>query len=49
MARFVTLLVLSIAVALPMMAQDNSRVEGFGGYQYLRAGNIDGFDHASVH
>jgi len=42
MAKFATLLVLSLAVALPLAAQDNPRIEVFGGYQYLHAGNFDG-------
>ncbi len=42
MARFVTLLAFAIAVALPLAAQDNPKVEVFGGYQYLHAGSFDG-------
>jgi len=42
MARFLTLLVVSIAVALPLSAQDNPKLEVFGGYQYLHAGSFDG-------
>ena len=42
MARFLTLLVVSIAVALPLSAQDSPKLEVFGGYQYLHAGNFDG-------
>jgi hypothetical protein len=43
MHRLATLFVSLIAVALPVAAQDSPRVEVFGGYQYLHAGN---FDHA---
>jgi len=42
MARFMTLLVVSIALALPLAAQDTPKVEVFGGYQYLHAGSFDG-------
>jgi hypothetical protein len=42
MRRFLLLVVLPSLFALPLMAQDNSRVELFGGYQYLRVGNADG-------
>jgi hypothetical protein len=43
MHRLATLFVSFIAVTLPLAAQDSPRVEVFGGYQYLHAGN---FDHA---
>lgn len=42
MRRFLLSVVLSTLFALPLMAQDNSRIEVFGGYQYLRVGNADG-------
>ena len=29
-------------LALPLIAQDNPKVEAFGGYQFLHAGNVDG-------
>jgi hypothetical protein len=42
MARFLTLLAVSIAAALSLSAQDNPKFEVFGGYQYLHAGSFDG-------
>jgi hypothetical protein len=49
MRRFLRFVVLSSLLALPLMAQaqDNSRIEVFGGYQYLRAGNVDGMDNGA--
>jgi hypothetical protein len=43
MPKSLVLIVLSSLLALPMMAQDDPKIEVFGGYQYLHAGNIDGF------
>lgn len=40
-------LVLPCLLALPLIAQDTPRVEVFGGYQYLHAGNIDSFGHGA--
>ena len=42
MDRLATLFVSLIAVTLPLGAQDSPKVEVFGGYQYLHAGNFDG-------
>jgi hypothetical protein len=42
MARFLTLLVVLIAAVLPLSAQNNPRLEVFGGYQYMHAGSFDG-------
>jgi hypothetical protein len=42
MHRFLALAVLPSLLAVPLVAQDNSRIEVFGGYQYLRVGNADG-------
>jgi hypothetical protein len=47
MQRLLLLVVLSSLLALPLMAQDNSKIEVFGGYQFLRAGNVDGSDHGA--
>jgi hypothetical protein len=47
MGRFVTLLVLSIAVAFPLLAQDTPKLEVFGGYQFLHAGNFDGLGESA--
>jgi hypothetical protein len=40
--RFLALAVLSIILAAPLVAQDTTKVEVFGGYQYLHVGNADG-------
>ncbi len=42
MRKSLVLIILSSFLALPMLAQDNPKIEVFGGYQYLHAGNIDG-------
>lgn len=42
MRRFLVLFVFPSLLTLPLMAQDHPKIEVFGGYQYLRAGNIDG-------
>ena len=47
MQRSLLFVVLPCILVIPVLAQDNSKVEVFGGYQYLRAGNIDGFDHGA--
>jgi hypothetical protein len=47
MQRFLVLVVLPSLFALRLMAQDNPKVEVFGGYQYLHAGNVDGFGNGA--
>ncbi len=42
MQKLLTSIVFASVVVLPLLAQDNPRVEAFGGYQFLHAGNIDG-------
>jgi hypothetical protein len=41
MRKSLLLVFLASLLALPMAAQDNPKLEVFGGYQYLHAGNID--------
>lgn len=49
MKRLLTLVFLPILLALPLVAQDNAKAEIFGGFQYLREGNVDGYgDGAST-
>ncbi len=43
MRKFLVLIVLPTLLALPMSAQDNPKIEVFGGYQYLHDSNIDSF------
>jgi hypothetical protein len=45
MNRLLASVVFASFLALPLRAQDNPKIEVFGGYQYLHAGNIDGMDN----
>jgi hypothetical protein len=42
MQKFVVLIVFLGLLSLPLMAQDNPKVEVFGGWQYLHLGNVYG-------
>ena len=42
MYRLLSLVVLSVSLVVPLVAQDSTKVELFGGYQYLRMDNADG-------
>ncbi len=49
MTKALLLILFSTFLAFPMLAQENPKIEVFGGYQFLRAGNFDGLgDSAST-